>query len=109
MAYVEYLAKCYRALATNPARCDNFMWLTWAPFSVTKWDRLLSPEEVEDAVRLHQARAVDGGSEVDPRMCRMVADRLWLIVLSDRQERLVVSLEHRALITAHRIMGGSGT
>ena len=107
-AYVDYLAKCYRASVTNPDRCDNFMWITWAPFSVGKWDRLCSADEVEEAVKLHRARAVGDGAEVDPKLCRTVAERLWLIVLSDRQESLVITPAHRALITAERVRGGSG-
>jgi hypothetical protein len=107
VAYVEYLAKCYRASIVNPGRCDNFMWITWAPFSVNKWDRLCSAGEVEAAVELHRGRAVDG-SEIDVQQCRNVADRLWLIVLSDRQESLVISSDDRALITADRVRGGSG-
>jgi hypothetical protein len=109
VAYVEYLAKCYRASVTNPDRCDNFMWITWAPFSIGKWDRLCSAEEVAAAVQLHRARAIQDGTEVDFELCRTVSERLWLIVLSDRQESLVITPEHRALITADRVRGGSGT
>ena len=49
--YREYLAKCYCAYQCSPARCDHFMWITWHPFSVTRWTRLCTAKEVEDAVR----------------------------------------------------------
>jgi hypothetical protein len=26
VAYLEYLARCYRAFMTKPDRCNNFMW-----------------------------------------------------------------------------------
>ena len=112
--YRTYLAKCYRAYVTRPERCDNFMWVTWAPFSVTKWADLCSSKEVEGAVlecREHSLAVADeeeAAARLDRNVCAAVADRLWLIVLSERQEQLVVSIGHRALIQAHVVAGGDG-
>lgn len=87
--YEEYLAKCYRAFSLLPARCDHFFWITWHPFSQTKWQRLCGPDEVESAVKAHSAKCL-GDSSLSREMCETVADRLWLIVLSDRQEELTI-------------------
>lgn len=34
--YVEYSAECYCAYLDSPKYCDNFMWITWYPFSLKK-------------------------------------------------------------------------
>jgi hypothetical protein len=108
--YVEYLAKCYRARQCSPERCDNFMWITWAPFSVEKWNVLLDHTEVKKAVLRHYVKALgvedirQAATALDVALCADVADRLWLIVLSRKQEALVVSPEHRAEIQKYRIL-----
>jgi len=102
--YDEYLAKCYRAYELRPDRCNNFMWITWCPFSISKWQNLLSCDEVFAAVVRHGALALGepdptkAPAIVDRSRCDDVAQRLWLIVLSDKQEALVVSREHRRII-----------
>lgn len=107
--YQEYLAKCYRAFDTRPDRCDNFMWVTWHPFSVSKWASLCSAEEVHRAVIKHRDRAlgVPDQYEAESAFCidtaEDVAARLWLIVLCERQENLVISPEHRAVVRSHDI------
>jgi hypothetical protein len=92
----EYLAKCYRAYSEMPNRCDHFFWLTWHPFSQTKWTQLCSAPEVRRAVVTHGERALGepdferAQEAVDESVCEAIADRLWLIVLCDKQEELVV-------------------
>ncbi|WP_146240695.1 hypothetical protein [Curtobacterium sp. MCPF17_011] len=46
------------------------------------------------------------GSLVDDAAVSAVAERLWLIVLSDRQETLVISKEHRGVIDAYEAEKG---
>ncbi len=112
--YVEYLAKCYRAYQERPDRCDNFMWITWAPFSVTKWQKLCSCDEVLEAVVRHRDRALGEPDltkahiAVDKSCCDEVANRLWIIVLSERQESLVVTRQHRGVIQMVRATGYGG-
>lgn len=109
--YSEYLAKCYRAYMTRPDRCDNFMWITWHPFLTSRWKNLCSESEVVDAVIRHRHRALGVDSEDDAKEvirwgdCKEVSSRLWLIVLCDRQESLVISREHRALVRSRDIKG----
>lgn len=100
--YKEYLAKCYRAYTEFPARCDNFMWITWAPFFTTKWDEITTAPFVRAAVEANLVRVlgeVAQPSDVDEDVISAVADRLWIIVLSERQEKhLVPTGEHRGVI-----------
>lgn len=105
--YSTWLGKCYCAYKQRPERCDNFMWITWAPFLVTKWPDLRTTSYVRDQVLVHSDRVLGTGDPteaealVENEVCTAVADRLWIIVLSERQERLVISKEHRGVIQAH--------
>ena len=105
--YDEYLAKCYVARLQRPDRCDNFMWITWAAFATTSWANLLSVDRVRRAVLKDCKRALgvdkaDAQAKIDLVLCEEVAKRLWMIVLSDRQEEhLVLAPEHQGLIRRH--------
>lgn len=98
--YGEYLAKCYRAYSLLANRCDHFFWLTWHPFSQTKWNELCSAAEVRKAVLTHREKCLGESDEpaaeavIDDVVCAAVASRLWLIVLADKQEDLVVEDAH---------------
>ena len=90
--YTEYLAKCYRATCMNE-RPYHFMWITWHPFSQTKWSKLCTAEEVRVAVNKHKTKYCGDDQDIDEELCDELAGRLWLIVLSDRQEDLSMSDE----------------
>jgi hypothetical protein len=105
--YNEYLAKCYVARQLRPDRCDNFMWITWSAFGTTVWSDLMSIERVRKAVlseckRALAAEPAHAESKINDALCAEVADRLWIIVLSERQEKhLVLTAEHQGLIRKH--------
>jgi hypothetical protein len=105
--YSEYLAKCYVVRLKRPDRGDNFIWITWSAFGTTNWSQLLSPELVSKAVLKYPKLALgvpeaDAAAELDEQLCKDVASRLWIIVLSEKQEKhLVLSPEHQGLIRAH--------
>lgn len=105
--YPKYLAKCYLALQQNPAMCDHFLWITWAPFSIKAWPKLLTAGYVEQSVRKHDVKTL-GAAKADPDKahCGAVAERLWLIVLSDKQEVLRLSDSERGEIQKLRVMDG---
>lgn len=106
--YDEYLAKCYRAYALMPNRCDHFFWLTWHPFSLNRWAQLCVASSVRAAVVSHREKCLGESnletaeSAVDDELCSAVADRLWLIVLSDKQEQLVVEDEDLDVVFARQ-------
>ncbi|CUU60237.1 hypothetical protein Ga0074812_13721 [Parafrankia irregularis] len=111
--YVEFLAKCYRALTLQPTRIDHFMWITWAPFLVTRWSDLRSPGEIRSAVKLHRGRVFGSPSnhpvdQISDETCELLAERLWIIVLSERQEKLVISTENLSILRAVGIERGAG-
>ncbi|WP_236561137.1 hypothetical protein, partial [Streptomyces sp. F-3] len=111
--YLSYLAKCYVILSQQPNAVDHFMWITWCPFNVYDWNKLLTPEWVTKAIEKHSEDIFgdlppgDIDKSINHEIVHEVAKRLWMIVLSDKQEKLVISREHRALIQAHEIMGGN--
>ena len=90
--YGDYLAKCYCKLLEDPEKPYEFMWITWHPFSLRKWTTLCDKEEVLCQVSQRQEDWL-GLEPVDEALCGILADRLWLIVLSDKQECLVMSDE----------------
>jgi hypothetical protein len=98
-SYPEYLAKCYRAFTSAPSRLDHFMWLTWHPFSLGAWASLCESQTVQGAVVRHRVKCLGEHDEtranrlLDVDICQSVADRLWLIVLSAKQEELVIEDE----------------
>ncbi|MBK1785595.1 hypothetical protein [Prauserella cavernicola] len=111
--YLEYIADVYsitaRAQREEMDDGAEFMWITWHPFSQGAWPRLLSHEYVYEAVEKHvdslQLGGGDGNAESaepDKELCRTVADRLWLVVLTDRQqEELTLTAEELKLAMMH--------
>jgi hypothetical protein len=112
--YREFLAKCYRAWMELPNRCDVFIWITWAPFLVATWPALRAPQTVSNEVKLRAEKVFGAevvGSDRDDHLeenAAQIAERLWLFVLSDEQENLVLTPDHRAVVEAHIVRQGAG-
>lgn len=107
--YNEYLAKCYRAYELRPDRCDVFMWITWSPFSMTRWGDLRTEAMVKECVERESQRVLgSNGDAVSETHCREVSERLWLLVLSEHHEKLVPTRDHRAIVEAHIIRASEG-
>jgi hypothetical protein len=91
--YPKYLADCYSAtkfmLDNGVDKKWEFMWITWHPFSLDKWKVLCSPEYLNDALTKYPAML--GVQEIDAPTVQLVASRLWLVVLSDKHEKLMMS------------------
>lgn len=105
--YVDFLAKCYVAFRDRPMFCDHFMWISWSPHTASKWADHTTEASVRSAV-LHNRKRVlgvedtdDADALIDADTVTAVAERLWLIILSDKQEQLVITPEHRGLIEGH--------
>jgi hypothetical protein len=104
----NFLARCYVALGHRPKACDNFLWISWAPFQAQSWDQHASEEKVRKAV-LHpdNIRDVlgvdndrDGIQKLDTERTVRVADRIWLLTLCQQQEQLVLTKEHWVEVTS---------
>lgn len=107
--YSKFLAQCYVAYLQRPMFCDHFMWISWSPHSITRWSELTSAAYVKEHVLKNKTRVfgVEDDAEaldlIDDDIVSAVAERLWLIILSKKQEALVISREHRGLIEKHEI------
>lgn len=107
----KFLAQSYSTLERYPHLADHFLWITWHPFRVTNWNELYSEQALRKAVLAERARLfgekVDEASAAGQIKDDIVADlatRIWIIVLSDRQETLVISNDDRAELMKIRIL-----
>lgn len=111
--YSDFLAKCYVTYQALPSYADHFMWVSWTPHRITKWASLTSAEEVRLAVIAHAERIfpadADPEAAVDGDLCTRVSERLWILILSQKQEQLVPSVEHLALIQAREMEKAAAT
>lgn len=120
-AYREYLADAYFGTLDKGADADTqFMWVTWHPFDLDGWTHLCGPNETtsvkgqaalaKTAGMIAEAVTASGhlkeGQSVDPDLCAIVAQRLWLIVLHKRQEdHLMLSEDMAARVREGLIEG----
>ncbi|WP_313480265.1 hypothetical protein [Microbacterium sp.] len=110
--YSKFLAQCYVTYSLIPARSDHFMWIAWSPHSITDWSKLTTAEYVRTHVVKHRERVFgtddEGEAEalVNDDIVSEVASRLWLVVLSKKQETLVISKEHRGVIDKYEAEKG---
>ncbi|MEE1619268.1 hypothetical protein [Brachybacterium sp. J153] len=110
--YKDFLAKCYVAYLGAPRFADNFMWVSWAPHAATSWDELTTAAKVRESVVANAHRIFPPAAKVDALVdddtCAAVAERLWILILSDKQEDLVPAVEHLGLIHQHEMLKAAG-
>lgn len=86
--YQQHLRDCYlaaaRELVDGVDRKTEFMWLTWHPFALKKWSKLCSEDE------LRRALADSDLGSLNEALVRSLPQRLWLVVLSRRQDELTM-------------------
>ncbi|HEU5159281.1 MAG TPA: hypothetical protein VFU43_19960 [Streptosporangiaceae bacterium] len=110
--YRAYLAKCYAARQQFEAFTENFMWITWCPFNIGSWRDLCGPEMVKKSVLAERERVLgkadldEAEALLDEGLVDDVASRLWMIVLSERQEQLVISPRDLSQIEQIRVERG---
>jgi hypothetical protein len=112
--YDDWLAKCYVMRMNRQPCADHFMFITWNPFRANSWQELVTPKAISTGLLKEKNRkrvfSVDqeerARSMIDQGLLEDVASRLWLIVLSDKQEKLVISDADRAIIVSHRVASG---
>jgi hypothetical protein len=112
--YSEYLAKCYVMLLLKDPFADHFMWISWHPHNVKTWNELCTAGTVSNAVMRDRKRIFDPTlsdeqalAEGDSDLCEEVAKRLWLIILSEKQETLTLSEHNLGLIRADEVKRSS--
>jgi hypothetical protein len=104
--FLDFLAKCYVALEAKPARCDHFLWISWSPFQARSWHKHATTESVKKALAhpSNRKRVLDVDTASDAmqkwniELMSKVASRIWLITLSDQQEKLVLTPSNHRLV-----------
>ncbi|NEA65346.1 hypothetical protein [Streptomyces sp. SID12488] len=108
--YDDWVAKCYLLRRDQRRWADHFMWITWHPFRQESWKELCTPAAVTKGLLVSRnlKRVFDTEDEqaarekIDQEIVAEVAERLWVIVLSGKQEKLVITPRHRGLLLSHR-------
>lgn len=123
----DFLAKCFVVRKLHTTNAEQFMFLTWHPFRIKTWTKLCQKETIVSAIKKHAkhiydieppdakdesdgAKAVraqiDAVIQADTEAVEELERRLWLVVLSEKQEELLISAEDRALINKVRTEAG---
>ncbi|HEY0260903.1 MAG TPA: hypothetical protein VGC18_13750 [Lacisediminihabitans sp.] len=106
----KFLAQSYVTLRDSPALAQHFMWITWTPFRIKTWNANTNAASVAKALIANGERVFDSTdpdvitSKTDANIVNDLVSRLWVIVLSDRQESLVISKEDRAYLMQKRYL-----
>lgn len=105
--FVSFLAKCYAIAAQRPQEFERFLWITWHPFSQTKWAQLSESSEVAAAAAA-EPHLVLGTGKPDVDVCDRVAKRVWIVVMSEASQTLVPTDEMlmHMLVGRQRVNGG---
>ncbi|MEU5669803.1 hypothetical protein ABZ749_05405 [Micromonospora sp. NPDC047753] len=110
--YDDFLAKCYLTWRDNTRWANQFMFLTWHPFRIKTWTQLRDPDAIIKGCVANRRRLfgvddeVEARAHVDNSLIDELKNRLWLVVLSEKQEQLLISDQDRALIVSSRIEKG---
>lgn len=98
----SFMAKSYVAYKATPERCDHFLWISWAPFKAQAWDKHCTYDQMVTSLShatnitrsLGLEPGTDSASAIDHEAAQIVAGRIWLITLSDRQDDLNLLDKH---------------
>lgn len=110
----DFLAKCFVVAKHHSKDIQQFMFMTWHPFRVKSWTKLCTKDAITAGIKTSAKRvygtdsdeAVDSALTADADIIADLADRLWLVVLSEKQEQLLISDADRKIIVANRVDTG---
>lgn len=100
--FQQFLANAYsitaRDLADDGDGMRQFMWVTTHPFSMTDWNDQLTPGQIQKSLDKHPN--VLAGKHVDVDVLKLVSERVWLLVLHEKQEKFLLTPQELHLIEA---------
>lgn len=100
-SFDEFLAIAYSATAKEIQRVGDwkaeFMWVTTHPFSQTVWPTLTTRERMAQALEDDDTDIINK-TKVDDALLTLVSQRIWLLVLNDRQHELTLSASELHLV-----------
>lgn len=94
LEFWQFLSNAYSITARDLASASGdgrreFMWVTRHPFQLNDWADLTTPKRIEAALA-KDPEALGGGS-VDADVVALTAERVWLLVVHKRQDRLTLT------------------
>lgn len=103
--YRKFVAQCYRVEDEFGHFCDHYLWITWAPFLVTNWESLLTPEYVKTSITENELPKYIalGDAAYDDQVGESVAAKLMIVVLADKQE-VALSLHGNELLHVRKAL-----
>lgn len=100
-AFKDFLAIAYSATARDFKKLGDehaeFMWVTTHPFAQTDWPKLTNRETIAEAVR-DDTSGLLNGEDVDEEILDLLATRVWLLVLNERQHELTLTRSELAMV-----------
>ncbi|MFC0532056.1 hypothetical protein [Phytohabitans kaempferiae] len=108
----KFLAQCYLVYRDFSQFINQFMFITWNPFRARGWQKLCSTDSILDGCVANGNRlfgttdADEVRSKLEMGVIEELQERLWLVVLSDKQERLLIDDEERGFLVQRRIERG---
>lgn len=72
---------------------EDFIWVTFHPFGQRKWISQADHKRFVDVLNKPDMAAYLGGEPIDDDLVRKVADRIWLLVLSEKQLNLALTTD----------------
>jgi hypothetical protein len=112
--YRKFIAECYAAFQEYPDRCDNLIWLSWAPFQAQSWHNHRTAQTIkkhlihnDNIFRVFGVNTADEAREkIDEQVIFELTKRIWLLTLCEEQEDLVLTSGHYQKVLA--FMGVEG-
>jgi hypothetical protein len=101
--YDEYLAVCYSAFVHLSRQVGapidvEFMWATTHPFSLGNYANLTTADQIQAACAAHPDRL--GDEAFDMSIARQLEGRLWLAVVNQRVNEMIMGLELQKVVVA---------
>lgn len=103
-AYREFLAVAYASTVHTMGTMGqdeerDFLWVTYHPFSQTKWSKLLTLKHLRGCVQ--QYDSLLDGTDIDDDVLALVATRISVMVVGQRQVDLRLSKDEAGLALLH--------
>jgi hypothetical protein len=105
--FATFLSQAYSATvrATQLQGSDlghNFMWATTCPWKGNGFRDVAKKASILEALNAAGTKIIPEGHEIDSDVVDVLADRLWVWVISDRQEEMILSSMLQGYIAAKR-------
>ena len=106
----KFLAQTYCTIDKHSRLIQHFLWITWAPFRIKTWKENYSQDSIVAAILANKHRVFGEVSDeealeqIDHQVVAEVEQSIWVIVLHEKQESLVISREDRAELEKLNLM-----